>query len=140
MSKRPGPLFACLLIFGGLAMLAFGLYEEGYALQIHDRGKRVEGTVVGISAANGNRSVGRETMTTQFTTPAGKISYIRSDISSATHHLGERMPLLFDPETGATVVDSFFDVYGSLLWFGITGAVLVSVGAISLLGAPRTRP
>ncbi len=139
MNKRPGTLFACLLIVGGLAIFGFGLYDEGYALKIRDRGTRVEGTVVEIAAANGNRSVGRTTMTTQFTTPAGKISYIRSDISSATHHLGERIPLLFDAGTGATVVDSLFGVYGSLLWFGVIGAVLVCVGAISLLGAPRTR-
>jgi hypothetical protein len=140
MDRRPPTLSACLLIVSGLAILGFGLYHEGYALELRDRATGVEGTVVGISAAHGSRTVGRKTMTTQFKTPDGQTSYITSDISSGEHHLGEKVPLLFDAKTGATVTDSLFGVYGLLLWFGVTSAVLVSVGAISLLAALRARP
>jgi hypothetical protein len=139
MDKGPSTLVASLLLLGGLAILGFGLYYEGDALGLRDRATEVEGTVVGISRAHGNRTVGRSTMTMQFTTPGGKIAYIQSGIASGEHHLGEKIGLLFDPKTRTTVIDSMFEVYGLLLWFGVTGAVLALVGAMSLLAARRAR-
>ncbi len=78
-------------------------------------------------------------MTAQYTAPTGDVSYLSSDVASGEHHIGEKLRLLFDPQTGATFIDSPLEIYGSLLWFGITGALLVSVGSLSLLSASRAR-
>ncbi len=132
----PSGVFVILV---GMAILAVGFYRDGYRLQHRDHATRLEGTVVGISAAHGNRSAGRSVSTAQFIAPDGKISYYSFDISSGEYHLGEKVPLLHDRNTGATVIDSFSGLYGPFLFFAATGAAFVLLGATLLIAAWRRR-
>ena len=54
-------------------------------------------------------------MTAQYTAPTGDVSYFTSDVASGEHRIGEKIRLLFDPQTGATFIDLPLGIYGSLL-------------------------
>ncbi|MDQ6629628.1 MAG: hypothetical protein M3Z29_14485 [Pseudomonadota bacterium] len=127
-----------IILVGG-ALLFVGLYFEGYRLQQRDHATPLEGTVVGVSAAHGNRTAGQSVATVRFIGPGGRPSSYSYQTETDATHIGDKVALLHDVETGATVLDSFFGLYGPLLWTLPGGAALVLLGGTLLFGAARRR-
>ena len=128
----PASLFIILI---GVTIVGCGLYLEGDQLHHQRQSMPVEGTVVGLAPAHGNRSAGQSIVTTHFVTPAGNGSYYSFRTASDSYHLGEKLPLLYDAKTGSTLVGSFYELYAFLLIMLATGVLFLGIGALSLFVA-----
>jgi hypothetical protein len=138
--ERPASLPASLfIILIGITIGGGGLYLEGYRLHHRRQSMPVEGTVVRLASAHGNRSAGQSIVPAHFVASAGNGSYYSFRTSSDNCHLGEKLPLLYDAKTGSTLVDSFYELYAFLLIMLVTSVLFLGIGTLSLFLALKRR-
>ena len=135
-ASLPASLFILLI---GVTIAGGGLYLGSDQLHHQRQSTPVEGTVVRLAPAHGNRSAGQSIVTAHFVTPAGDGTYFSFRTTSDDYHLGEKLPLLYDAKTGSTLVDTFYELYGFLLIMLSMGVLFLGIGVPSLFLALKRR-
>lgn len=117
------------LIFG-VAIMGAGLFFQQDRLTHPGKSIKVSGTVVRIQQRQDYEG-STYSAVVQFSAPDGKTVELVSDISlfSPTYRTGETVTVLYNPQNGESMMDSFSEIYGPIILIGLLGGAFVLFGA-----------
>ncbi|MBA4768276.1 MAG: DUF3592 domain-containing protein [Porphyrobacter sp.] len=136
--NKVGMIIAALFLLAGLGCLgaAWDQVDTDHALAA--KGARAEGTVVELGRFRITKGRIRYRSIIEFPDQAGNRQRFTSAAATRSpgHHIGQRVPVIFDPANPAdAVIDSFSERRLASLIYGFLGSAFTLLGGAVLFGA-----